>query len=143
MLQFGHSVAAVDDAGEALGFEGSRVGTSIRPQRRRRGWGRPAVVFPKVSIKLQFGHSVAAVDDPPRKGRCTKRIKELQFGHSVAAVDDVDPPAAQLSAASFNSATASPPWMTCWKNTYEAGREGGLQFGHSVAAVDDLLGRIT
>ena len=38
-------------------------------------------------------------------------VISLQFGHSVAAVDDIARVAIGL-AVSFNSATASPPWMT-------------------------------
>ena len=40
-------------------------------------------------------------------------IGQLQFGHSVAAVDDGrgEPPGAG-GRDRFNSATASPPWMT-------------------------------
>ena len=40
-------------------------------------------------------------------------ISELQFGHSVAAVDDfVERHGITPLISGFNSATASPPWMT-------------------------------
>ena len=135
-LQFGHSVAAVDD-GLRRGDRGCR------------------------GTELQFGHSVAAVDDDADQVSEHCGHFMLQFGHSVAAVDD---PAARkqagAAAVSFNSATASPPWMTdvasCRDGTggmasirpqlaavddiavSAAVLSGWLQFGHSVAAVDDI-----
>ena len=62
VLQFGHSVAAVDDP---------------RPPRWRATKRKT----------LQFGHSVAAVDDD-ESYRAWQKTCKLQFGHSVAAVDD-------------------------------------------------------
>ena len=45
--------------------------------------------------------------------RGTQDMEELQFGHSVAAVKDKDNgQVRRQDNHGFNSATASPPWMT-------------------------------
>ena len=86
-LQFGHSVAAVDD---------------VTPTQQ---------VTP--TQMLQFGHSVAAVDDVSRSASISGDVRALQFGHSVAAVDDSrQHKRNRTDKRCFNSATASPPWMT-------------------------------
>ena len=90
--------------------------------------------------QLQFGHSVAAVDDVGQRCRGFNTGR-LQFGHSVAAVDDTGGTyAPRPRRTRFNSATASPPWMTSpeWA---EVRKTFQLQFGHSVAAVDDNRNR--
>src|SRR5947208_2173146 len=111
---------------------------------------------------LQFGHGVAAVDDACR---CFEQVAELllQFGHGVAAVDDSSATGTYTDTRRcFNSATASPPWMTVSLHPLPSSTEGSfnsatasppwmteqerrrrqpvetLQFGHGVAAVDDV-----
>ena len=44
-------------------------------------------------------------------------LMKLQFGHSVAAVDDSYEQARGRDGWSFNSATASPPWMTLYRTS--------------------------
>ena len=86
--------------------------------------------------ELQFGHSVAAVDDGERVEH--NAVAQRSFNSATAS-----PPwmtsgnfYCGTNGTSFNSATASPPWMTSF--TVAGGSiTFGLQFGHSVAAVDD------
>ena len=108
-LQFGHSVAAVDDPRQ-WSKSGPR-NASIRPQRRRRGSRYPGAESPWEWV-LQFGHSVAAVDD--KDNSCTAEVKANGCFNSATA----SPPwmtwqtVMRLDGPRFNSATASPPWMT-------------------------------
>ena len=85
-LQFGHSVAAVDDDKLAGGLTQGIVlqfGHSVAAVDDSRQWSvRPC------RSTLQFGHSVAAVDDTLPQARLNTKPIGLQFGHSVAAVDD-------------------------------------------------------
>ena len=94
------------------------------------------IVAPAIA-SLQFGHSVAAVDDKMKMTEAMDLMK-LQFGHSVAAVDDsfrTGEGPRRLDG--FNSATASPPWMTLYQDIATRGLSRSLQLGHSVAAVDN------
>ena len=110
-LQFGHSVAAVDDEGRRRREEDGRSGFNSATASPPWMTTRNSLANPRAT-SLQFGHSVAAVDDFANEFRVVY-LARLQFGHSVAAVDDLQ----------------------------DVGRRGErevpLQFGHSVAAVDD------
>src|SRR5438876_395126 len=87
VLQFGHGVAAVEDARFIRPALGQRI-ASIRPRRRRRGRQRPSTGYRGVKRRLQFGHGVAAVEDGGKQD-VIDMLKELQFGHGVAAVEDL------------------------------------------------------